>query len=65
LHSTNRSDGRRRRRKGNYTPQKYQSNRGLRGNEKNGYPVPDPQKTMIIVTNAPSHATKNPSERKS
>jgi hypothetical protein len=33
------------------------------GNEENGYPVPDPNKTMINVTNEPSHANKNPSKK--
>jgi hypothetical protein len=28
------------------------------GNEENGYPVPDPNKTMINVTNEPSDAHK-------
>jgi hypothetical protein len=33
----------------------------------NGYPVPDPKKTMINVTNEPrdTHKKKNPSKRKS
>jgi hypothetical protein len=29
------------------------------GNEENGYPVPDPNKTMINVTKEPSNAHKN------
>jgi hypothetical protein len=29
------------------------------GNEENGYPVPDPNKTMINVTKKPSNAHKN------
>jgi hypothetical protein len=28
----------------------------LTGNEENGYPVPEPNKTMINVTNKPSEA---------
>jgi hypothetical protein len=35
------------------------------GKEENGYPVPDPNKTMINVSNEPSDTTKNPSDRKS
>jgi hypothetical protein len=30
----------------------------LVGNEENGYPVPDPNKTMINVTNQPSDTHK-------
>jgi hypothetical protein len=30
----------------------------LVGNEENGYPVPDPNKTMINVTNKPSETHK-------
>jgi hypothetical protein len=29
------------------------------GNEENGYPVPDPNKTIINVTKEPSNAHKN------
>jgi hypothetical protein len=35
------------------------------GNEENGYPVPNPNKTMINVTKEPSDAHKKPSKRKS
>jgi hypothetical protein len=36
------------------------------GNEKNGYPVPDPNKAMINVTKVPSDAhKKNLSKKKS
>jgi hypothetical protein len=36
------------------------------GNEENGYPVPDPNKTMINVTKEPSDTQKKkPSKRKS
>jgi hypothetical protein len=34
----------------------------LVGNEENVYPVPDPNKTMINVTNEPSDTHKNPSK---
>jgi hypothetical protein len=44
-----------RRREGNYIiPQKNNSIEALVGNEENGYPVPDPNKTMTNVTNKPS-----------
>jgi hypothetical protein len=56
----------RRRREGNYTPQKHTSIEDLLGIEENDYPVPDPNKTMINVNNEPSDAHKNnPSNRKS
>jgi hypothetical protein len=48
----------RRRRDGNHTPQKNNSIEDLVGNEENGYPVPDPNKTMINVTNEPSDTHK-------
>jgi hypothetical protein len=36
------------------------------GNEENGYPVPDPNKTMINATNEPGDTyKKNPSKRRS
>jgi hypothetical protein len=53
LPSTNWSDGEKKR-EGNYTPQKNNSIANLAGNEENGYLVPDPNKTMINVTNDPS-----------
>jgi hypothetical protein len=56
LHSSKWSDGRRR--DGNYTPQKNNLIENLVGNEENGYPIPDPNKTMITVTNEPSDAHK-------
>jgi hypothetical protein len=34
------------------------------GNEENEYPVPDPNKTMINVTNELSETHKNPPKRK-
>jgi hypothetical protein len=49
----------RKRRDGNYIPQnKKNSIDDLVGNEENGYPVPDPNKTMINVTNEPSDIHK-------
>jgi hypothetical protein len=39
-----------RRRDVNHSPQKHNSIQNLVGNEENGYPVPDPNKTMINVT---------------
>jgi hypothetical protein len=49
----------RRRRDGNHSPQKYNSIQDSEGNEENGYPVPDPNKTMINDTKEPSIAHKN------
>jgi hypothetical protein len=37
----------------------------LVGSEENGYPVPDPNKTVINVSNEPSDTHKNPSMGKS
>jgi hypothetical protein len=55
-----------RRRDRNHTPQKNNSIEDSVGNEENGYPVPDPNKTMINVTEETSDAhKKNPSKRKS
>jgi hypothetical protein len=50
------------RREGNYTSKK-KSKEDFVGNEENGYPVPDPNTTMINVTNEPSGTHKNPSTR--
>jgi hypothetical protein len=47
-----------RRREGNYTPQKNNSMEDLVGNEGNGYPVSDPNQTMINVSNEPSDTHK-------
>jgi hypothetical protein len=56
----------RRRRKENYIPQKTKTKTGdLLGIEENGYPIPDPNKTVINVTSEPSDSHKNPSKRKS
>jgi hypothetical protein len=55
----------RRTRDGNYTPQKNNSIEDLVRSTKNGYPVPDPNKTMINITNEPSDTHKNLSKRKS
>jgi hypothetical protein len=46
-------------REGKYTSDKRQFNRGFRGNEVNGYPIPDHHKTMTNVTNEPSDTHKN------
>jgi hypothetical protein len=43
-----------RRRNGNHSPQKNNSIQESEGNVKNGYPVPDPQKSMIKDTKEPS-----------
>jgi hypothetical protein len=48
----------RRRRDGNHSPQKNNSIQGSEGNEENGYPVPDLNKTMLKVTKEPSGAHK-------
>jgi tRNA A22 N-methylase len=48
----------RRRRDGNHTLKKNNAIEDLVGNEKNGYPVPDPNKTMVNVTYEPSDAHK-------
>jgi hypothetical protein len=54
----------RRRRDGNHGPQKNNSIQDSVGNEENGYPVPDLNKTMINVTKEPSDAhQKNPQRR--
>jgi hypothetical protein len=45
------------RREANYTPQKT-SLEDLEGNEEDRYPVPDPNKAMINVTNEPSDTHK-------
>jgi hypothetical protein len=37
----------RRRRDGNYFPQKFNLIQNSEGNEENGYPVPDPQKPTL------------------
>jgi hypothetical protein len=48
-----------RRRQGNYTPQKNNnSTENLVGNEENGYPGPDPKKTMIDVSKELSDSHK-------
>jgi hypothetical protein len=47
-----------RRREGNYTPQKNNSVEDVVGNEENGYPVPNPNKTRINVTNVSSDIHK-------
>jgi hypothetical protein len=47
-----------RRRDGNHTPQKNNSIEDSVGNEENGYPVPDPNKTMIKVTIEPNDTQK-------
>jgi hypothetical protein len=47
------------RRDGNHSPQKNISTQDSNGNEENGYPVPDPNKTMINNSKEPSDAHKN------
>jgi hypothetical protein len=49
----------RRRRDGNHYPQKNNSLQDSEGNEENGYPVLDPNKTMINYTKEPNNALKN------
>jgi hypothetical protein len=49
----------RRRGDGGHSPQKNNSMQDSVGNEENGYPVPDPNKTMINVTKELSDAHKN------
>jgi hypothetical protein len=57
------------RKDGNHSPQKNDSIKYSVGNEENGYPVPDLNKTMINVTKEPSDAPhfqkKKPSKKKS
>jgi hypothetical protein len=48
----------RRGRDGNHTPQKNNSVQNSVGNEENGYPVPDLNKTMINVTKELSNPHK-------
>jgi hypothetical protein len=43
-----------RRREENHSPQKYNSIQDSVGNEDNGYPFPDFNKTMINITKEPS-----------
>jgi hypothetical protein len=45
-----------RRREGNYTTQKINSMEDLVRKEENGYPVLDPTKIIINITNEPSDA---------
>jgi hypothetical protein len=47
-----------RRRDGNHTPQKKNSIEESVGNEEDGYPVPNPNKTMINITKEPSDTYK-------
>jgi hypothetical protein len=54
----------RRRRDGNCTPQKNKSIEDLVGNEENGYPVPDPNKTMINIIYEHSDAHKKIPQRR-
>jgi hypothetical protein len=46
----------RKRRDGTHPPQKNNSIQDSEGNEKNGYPVPDPNKTMINNNKEPRNA---------
>jgi hypothetical protein len=54
-----------RRRDGNHSPQKNNSIQDSVGNEENGHPVPDSNKTMINVIKEPSDAHKKSSKKKS
>jgi hypothetical protein len=48
-----------RRRQGNLTPQKTNNSiEELVGNEENEYSVPDPNRTMLIMTNEPNDVHK-------
>jgi hypothetical protein len=49
----------RRRRDGNHSPRKNNLIQDSEGNEENGYPVPDSNKTKINDTKEPSNAHKN------
>jgi hypothetical protein len=49
----------RRKRDGNHSPQKKNLVQDSEGNEENGYPVSDPNKTKINGTKEPSDAHKN------
>jgi hypothetical protein len=57
------------RRAGNHTPQKKKKKKTIKlriqwENEENGYPVPDPNKTMINVTKEPSDTYKKILQRR-
>jgi hypothetical protein len=52
-----------RRRDGNHSPQKNYLIQDSEGYEEKGYPVPDPNKTMINNTKEPSDANKHPQKR--
>jgi hypothetical protein len=49
-----------RKRGGKHSPQKNNLMQDSKGNEENGYPVPDSKKTKINVTKEPNNAHKNP-----
>jgi hypothetical protein len=49
---------RRRRKDGNHSPKKNNLIHDSEGNEENGYPVPDPNKTKLNNTKEPSDAQK-------
>jgi hypothetical protein len=49
----------RRQRDGNHSPPRDNLIQDSKGNEENGYPVPDSNKTMINDTKEPSNAHKN------
>jgi hypothetical protein len=63
LHSTKRSNGKK---KKGWKPlfSKKNLTQDSEGNEENGYPVPDPKKTMINDTKEPSDAHKTTSKKK-
>jgi hypothetical protein len=53
-----------RKRPGNPTPQKTSNSiEDLVGNEENEYPVPDPNKTMLNITNELSGAHRKTSQK--
>jgi hypothetical protein len=55
----------RRRRPGNPNPQKTSNSiEDLAGNEENEYPIPDPKRTMINITNELNDSHKKISQRR-
>jgi hypothetical protein len=55
----------RRRRDGNHSTQKNNLIQDSEGNEENGYPVPDPNKTMLNDNKETVMSTKTSSKKKS
>jgi hypothetical protein len=60
LHSTKWRNGKKKKGWKSHSPQN-KFNRGFGGNEENGYPVPDLNKTLINFTNEPSDIHKKKS----